>query len=443
MLVELSITNYRSFGEKQTFSMAASRDKAHPGSVINGKLISDKRFNLLKAAAVYGANASGKSNLIRGISLMRDFVVKSATKMNQGDTIAAAVPFRLSASTQSQPTSFSVVILVDNIRYEYGFAATSRRVHEEWLYACAPEGRWQRWFERRLDPASEKTSWTPIKGLRRGVEKILVENTRENGLMLSVAAQLNVEPFVPVYKWFRERLAVVAVPGFAQMADALGRMRKDHRFRERIGRIVRHADFGIEGFVLKDETVQLPEATSPADDFVRKMESLVQMMGGEYQVRFPALSTVHRVQGSDTSVEFSFQDDESQGTQRFFELIVPVLDAIDKGAVMVVDELELHMHPLLSRKIVELFQSDFANKRGAQLIFTTHDSTLLDQSLFRRDQVWLIEKKQRGTSELFSLHDFATSDRPRSNEAFQKNYLAGRYGAVPMFGPALEDGDLK
>jgi AAA15 family ATPase/GTPase len=135
--------------------------------------------------------------------------------------------------------------------------------------------------------------------------------------------------------------------------------------------------------------------------------------------------------------------DESNGTQRFFALAGPFLDALAKGTVVVVDELECSMHPLLTRKLIELFQSPEANKSGAQLIFATHDSTLMDPELFRRDQIWLVEKNRRGASELFSLYDFDTKDRPRNTEVFQRNYLAGRYGGVPKFGPTFEDLEFK
>jgi AAA15 family ATPase/GTPase len=137
------------------------------------------------------------------------------------------------------------------------------------------------------------------------------------------------------------------------------------------------------------------------------------------------------------------EQDESNGTQRFFALAGPFLDALDQGSVVVIDELDCSMHALLTRKLIELFQAATVNTRGAQLFFTTHDSNLMDPDLFRRDQIWLTEKDSRGASKLFSLYDFDTKERPRNTEAFERNYLAGRYGAIPRFGPIFEDLEIR
>ena len=146
----------------------------------------------------------------------------------------------------------------------------------------------------------------------------------------------------------------------------------------------------------------------------------------------------HRLVDAEGYEQFDFEEDESKGTQRFFSIVGPFLDALEAGALVVADELDCSMHPLLTRKLLELFQSSHLENRGAQLLFTTHDSTLLDPELFRRDQIWLVEKRQ-GASEFFSLYDFNTDARPRNTEAFQRNYLAGRYGGTPYFGATLED----
>jgi AAA15 family ATPase/GTPase len=147
--------------------------------------------------------------------------------------------------------------------------------------------------------------------------------------------------------------------------------------------------------------------------------------------------TFHQTDEADAPVKFNLDRDESNGTRRFFALAGPILDGLDQGATLVVDELECSIHPLLARKLIELFQNPSVNTHGAQLIFATHDSTLMDLSLFRRDQIWITNKRSNGSTELYSLHDI--EDRPRNNEAAQKNYLDGRYGGVPRFGPSFED----
>ncbi len=136
-------------------------------------------------------------------------------------------------------------------------------------------------------------------------------------------------------------------------------------------------------------------------------------------------------------------DEESQGTQRFFALAGPILDALNDGVLLVIDELDCSLHPLLVEKIVELFNNKSSNKNGAQLIFTTHDSSVMRHEILRRDQIWITEKQSNGATELFSLYDFNNENRPRNNEAFERNYLSGRYGGVPSFGPILENSEIK
>jgi hypothetical protein len=193
-------------------------------------------------------------------------------------------------------------------------------------------------------------------------------------------------------------------------------MRKNKAFHTRVTRLLRHADMGISG--------------------VRLTEKSSQLKGKYIDVR-----SLHEVGGKSPPVELDFNQAESDGTKRLFALAGPILSALDKGALIVADELDCSMHPHLTRKLIELFQNPKMNDKGAQLIFTTHDTTLMDHTLFRRDQIWFTEKNAHGATELFSLYDF--KKKPRVNEAFERGYLAGRYGAVPQFGPALEDAELE
>jgi AAA15 family ATPase/GTPase len=160
-------------------------------------------------------------------------------------------------------------------------------------------------------------------------------------------------------------------------------------------------------------------------------------------VNHPLVTTTHRLNDSEESVTFLMDRDESNGTRRFFGLLGLVLQALDRGDLLVFDELECSLHPMLTRKLIELFQDESVNSKGAQLVFATHDITLMDKNLFRRDQIWLTEKNDRGATELFSLYDFDPAKRPRISEVLAKNYLAGRYGGVPKFGPTFEDLEIK
>ena len=432
MLLEFSVENFRSFREKQTLSLVASKDKAHEGNLIPGE-----KQSLLKVAAVYGANASGKSNLVTALRFMESFIHRSATTMTQGDKIQGAVPFRLDRECEGEPSSFEVTVVVDGVRYVYGFSVTPERVHDEWLEAY-PKGRPRRWFERVLDPETQEPKWTFNKPLK-GDQVILKEKTRPNGLVLSRGAELNIAPLSKLYLWVRKKLwnfdlSVPPVFNLSQQTAEL--MRDNDAFRNRVTRLLHDADLGITGIKFVEEPalpVQMPSALREIFS-----DSLMKQLGDSTRI---GIRSLHNIAGQDANVEFVFEEAESNGTQRLFALAGPLLHALDTGAAIVIDELECSMHPLLTRKLVELFQNPEVNKDGAQLVFTTHDSTLMDQALLRRDQIWFTKMNSSGATELFSLYDF--KKKPRVNEAFERRYLAGRYGAVPQFGPALEDAELE
>jgi len=438
MLVEFRVANFRSFNEEQTLSLVASKkDDKHPDN-----MIPCDKFRLLKAISVHGPNASGKSNLIKAINCMRLFIVNSATAMNLGDPIRGIEPFRLATDTREKPSYFEVVVVVDDIRFEYGFSATAERVHSEWLIARPPAPkRRQEWFRRELDLETGETSLVCREPFKKADERMLKEKTRRNGLVLSRAAELNIEAVRDLFLWFRKNLRVFDLSDRPEnlMITTARRAKESQSFQDQLTLLIRHADLGIDRLTIDERAFRVedfPEA-------VRQIVSKISETRGEPSITGLSVQTFHRLLGSDEHVQFDFSRNESNGTQRFFAIAGPLLDAIRGGATMVVDELECSMHPLLTRKLIELFQSPEANKSGGQLVFASHDSTLMDPQLFRRDQLWLVEKDRSGASELFSLYDFDTKERPRNTEAFQRNYLAGRYGGVPDFGPTFEDLELK
>jgi AAA15 family ATPase/GTPase len=438
VLIEFRVGNFRSFAEPQTFSLVASSDTKHPDNCIPfGNL------QMLKSAAVFGANASGKSNLIKALNFMRLFVLSSATIMNVGDKIRVA-PFQLNSELSKQASFFEIVFVVDEVRYQYGFTVTSERVRDEWLIAY-PKGRPQHLLERRFDPKTEQTMWTFRGELHKG-GALLRERTRDNGLALSRGAELNIVPLTAVFLWFRQKMSVLDLSKQPEVLihRTAGRLEDDFAFRERVVRLLRHADLGITDLELPT-IVHLPfawlpspdEADSPAEQllFGRPASS-----SQAHEIPGQILQSIHQTPSGEP-VRFDFLEAESNGTQRFFALAGLWLDALDHGNFLAIDELDCSMHPTLTRKLIELFQAPDVNPKGAQLIFSTQDSTLMDQELFRRDQIWIVEKDRAGASRLSSLYDF--EEKPRNNEALQRRYLAGHYGGVPVFGPTFEDLELK
>jgi hypothetical protein len=429
MLIEFTVENYRSFADPQTLSLAAAKDASHPAHVVErGPL------RLLKAASIYGPNASGKSNLVKAIRFMDRFVETSATRMNLGDPIAGVHPFRLEKEWRARPSSFQVRLLIDNTEYLYGFSATQERVHDEWLHVRREGGRVTRPFLRRLEPETGKTEWA-LRGELKEQAASVIGKTRDNGLFLSRAAEMNVEFVKELFLWFRRHLWCfdLSMPPVHLMLKTARRVNKDAEFLARVERLLHDADLGIDHIEVREVQGHLQKLLFTADEG----------KASKHPLRRWVVQTLHHIPGSPESVEFSLDQDESNGTQRFFALIGPILDVLDDGDLLVLDELDCSMHPLLTQKLVQLFHSPDANPKGAQLVFATHDSTLMTPSLFRRDQIWLTEKNRKGATELFSLCEIEPGKRPRKHEAFEKNYLSGRYGGVPSFGPALEDLEVR
>ncbi len=427
MLISFTVENFRSFGDEQVLSLVGDKDTSHRDHVVE---FTD--FGLLKAAALYGSNASGKSNLVKAIRFVDSFVVTSATRMNLGDPIVGAEPFRLDAARAGRPCSFDVRLLLDGKEYQYGFSATTERIHEEWLHVKRDGSRLSNPLRRTFDAATGKTDWKLRGELKEAKE--VTKKTRENALFLSRAAEMNVGFVKDLFLWFRSRLwnFDLATRPATMMEETARRIEKEPTFRRRVERLIHDADFGIEGLrSFPEDAQQMFLWSSEGEDLI-----------AESGFKRHAVRARHRLANSAESIEFALED-ESNGTQRFLALIGPVLDALDKGHILFVDELDCSMHPLLTRKLIELFHSPEANPKGGQLVFTTHDSTLMDRSLFRRDQIWITEKNRNGATELFSLADVGGGRRPRKSEAFEKNYLAGRYGGVPSFGPALEDLEVR
>lgn len=423
MLIEFRIGNFRSFDEPQTFSLVASSDTRHPDNCFPfGKL------QLLKSAAIFGANASGKSNLIKALDFMRQFVLFSATRMNVGDE-TPVVPFQLNEDSRGKASFFEVQFVAGDVRYQYGFTSTAKRVQDEWLISY-PKGRPRHMFERRFDVAKEETIWT----FRSELEKegtLLKERTRDNGLVLSRGAELNVAPLTTVLLWFRHQISVLdlSTSPVSLIDQTAIRFKNDAPFRERILRLIRHADFGIKDLEVSEDMHRFTYSASFNEGRVSTQRTPVN-----------SIRSIRRSPSGEV-VRFNFLEAESNGTQRFFALAGPWLDALDRGACLTIDELDSSMHPSLTWKLVELFQTREANPDGAQLVFSTHDNTLMDLELFRRDQIWIVEKNRAGASRLSSLYDF--EEKPRNNEAVQQRYLAGRYGGVPVFGPTFEDLELE
>lgn len=414
MLVEFSVGNWRSIKDAQALSLVMA--KGSELSEENGFAPSAPATSpLLRSAAIYGPNAAGKSNLLRALRAMKRIVMESA-KWQHGDTIPV-VPFRLNAETEKAATEFEATFVADGVRYQYGFTATMQRIHEEWLFAY-PNGRSQKWLGRAWNEATSEYEWEKCAALT-GQKQLWQDSTRENALFLSTAVQLNCKQLQPVYDWFKKTLRMANVAGWTPSFTAS--LCKESDQRERIMEFLKAADFDIQSVLVESEKMSakhLPE-DMPED---LKSALLAQMSDNEVF----DIKTVHQTSDG-RSVSFEFED-ESDGTQKFFAFAGPWLDALKNGYVLAIDELHDNLHPKMVQFLVQLFHNSETNPKNAQLIFTTHETSILNQDVFRRDQIWFCEKDLSQASRLFPLTDFSPR---KGRENLEANYLAGRYGALP------------
>jgi len=414
MLIQFSVKNWRSIRDEQTLTMVkAKSSELEESNTFAPKSISNTR--LLRSAVIYGANAAGKSNLISALRTMKSVVQDSAGKQS-GDELPVT-PFRLDNQTLNAPSEFEVIFITDGIKYQYGFTATKNQVHEEWLIAY-PNNRAQKWFARALDLSTNEHQWQLGSALT-GQKQLWVESTRSNALFLSTATQLNSQQLKPVYDWFKSTLRISGVSGWTPTYTAKSCDHPDRRVK--VLDFLKAADLDIKDLTITSEkyTVNhLPEAfpEEMKKTFVDKMKDTLM-----YDIK-----TVHENAQGDL-VEFDFHE-ESDGTRKLFSFAGPWLDVLSKGRVLFVDELHDNLHPKLVSFLVSLFHSEKTNPNNAQLVFTTHETSILNQDVFRRDQIWFCEKEKDQSTRLYPLTDFSPR---KGRENLEAAYLSGRYGALP------------
>lgn len=430
MLIEFKVSNFRSIREEQTFSLVASNaDKELSACVIERGLPGLSGVKFLKGAAIYGANASGKSNLIEAIRFVTQFVRHSAIKLQPGDPTGAE-PFKLDRVSAAQPSAFEITFVVDGVRFVFGFSATGGRVTEEYLIAY-PKGAPQQWYHRTYNAESNAYDWAkPSTAFKH--DRSLQEKTRENSLFLSVGPQFNHVQLTPVFNWFKHSLRFLHLsagdivhPTFT--ADRL----KEPVNRDRVLNLLKSADIGVIDVQVEEH--ELPAKFKLKPDLPPEVLTQIETGQLKFSVTGLEIRFLHAADGIEP-VALDFEKEESAGTRRFFSLIGPWIDILENGYTVFVDEVETSLHPILVKELLKLLFCSANNPKGAQVVFTTHNPVLLDGTLMRRDQVWFAEKTPAGATHLYPLTDY----QPRKNEALAKGYLAGRYGAIPFMPEGLK-----
>lgn len=420
MLIEFRTANFLSFKDMVEFSMLASNDKTHEDD--NTFPVNNRR--ILKSAAVYGANGSGKTNFVRAIGFMRDLVL--------GESPIRNCAYKLDRTMKDESSFFEIIFIKDNIRYRYGFEIDRKSVLSEWLF-YVPTTREASLFTR------EKQNITISRSFREG--KVLSDSIKKDKLFLPFVAQLNGASITQsIMEWFKNVSVMSGLDSdLSNTTDMLLEEGKSGKKRKKqVLDILNRFDAQIEDIAIEERyfvPIAIPadlEISDQARAFIASVNTLFEKEGGGKKM--PPRVIIYRKtyeNGKESGIEeFDLRQQESDGTKKLFALAGSLVQSLETGKTIVVDELESKLHPLVTKEIVKLFNSKISNKKNAQLIFTTHDTNLLQGNHFRRDQIWFTEKDKYGSSHLYSLLEY----KPRKDASFQKDYINGRYGAIPYIG---------
>lgn len=424
MLIEFQFKNYRSFRDEAVLSMEAT-------GVGNFKncLIEYNNRKLLPAAAIYGKNGGGKSNVIRAYWLAVQFIRNAQRSQHEKATIPV-VPFMLNDYSKEEPTEFEFVYVIDGIKYNYGFAATKEKIVREFLYH-APKGQRAMVFSRE----EQKFTFTEDK-LRRN---LISETIAPNQLFFSIACTMNDTACVKAMKWFRE--AIYFSRDYSDIPQQLLEYSNDNGMLKAIASYAQAADLGIEDMQFEFNSKEIDEKLDWPDNvpegiraaltqFMRALSESSNQAEAKLKLGEVTATSLHTgIDKAGKHQQYKLElEDESDGTRKLMALAPAIESALRSGGVLLVDEIEKEMHPMLVNYIIAKFQSKRTNTNGAQLIFTTHNTELMNMELLRKDQLYFADKNQAdGCSELYSISDFNT----RTTENIRKGYLAGKYGATP------------
>ena len=400
-LLQFTVGNYRSFHQARTFSMVPSSIQDNPKECV----VAEGHYRYLTAAAVYGANSSGKSNLVMALATMKRMVLNSV-KLNDHDFLFYD-PFLLAEDSGNQPTHFEIVYLdADETRVRYGFDYTLRQIEREWLFISKKNKNELPYFVR-----DEEGIGVDEMLFAEGIG--LEERTNDNRLFLSLVAQLGGTISKNVLDFFNSGYNVISGLN-SQGYEGLTERQFLNKEAESVDALQFFKDLQLGFIDIETDEHEIEKGRKAIDVF-----------------------TVHNIYNKDGEItgkqRFRFDYCESQGTQKLFELAGPLFEALRHGRLLVMDELDAKMHPLISQHIIKLFSSEKTNQHHAQLLFTTHDTNLLSSHLLRRDQIWFTEKDKAESTDLYSLMHIVLPDgtKPRGDGNLERNYIKGRYGAVP------------
>lgn len=432
MLIDFTIKNFMSYRDEVTLSMVAGKTvkECENGNGSSNVILDENGSKFLRTAAIYGANGSGKSTVIAAMDIFKSMVLQSF--VNEGLVKQlSGLYYRFDTDSASEPVSMQIVFVCNKDRFRYGFEVKEGKVLTEWLFVLN-ENAVKESYAFKREGQEIKINNKIVKGAR-GVDT----KTRSNALYISTAAQFNVGVAMTVKEWFRKRFNILSGLDDNTLLFTANAFMHNPLIREQILRMIGCVDSCIKDVNVKDNIKEVQAQGTPMEVLTRLGISLPADVKQKIERHELDIQATHELYSNGSvvgneSLNFKF---ESLGTTKLFALLGPFFDTIQNGGVLVVDEFGASLHTQLSVELLKLFYSAM-NTTGAQLILTTHDTNLLRKDLLRRDQIWFAEKSSEGVSDLYSLVEYKINqaNSVRNDASFSKDYLLGRYGAIPYFG---------
>lgn len=413
LLIGFTLRNFRSFLHEQSFSFSASVDRAHESTHCWPTGVNAVP-RLSKASIIFGPNGSGKTNFVVALETFRDLVLRS-TSYSDVEFAQRYTPFQFSP-TGNLPTMFSIDVLLHRVRYNYTIAYNRNRICWERLLVYRT-GKPQRWFERVFDASTREDEWTQYSPHFNGPREMWRKTTRSRALFLTTAAQLNSAQLQPLYHWFEHCLDIVFPSDALDVARMATRI-KNPIFKSQVLRLLQSVDIKVDDVRIVDN-----EAASTANRDSNGSPA-PQAHDGRQRLEF-----LYAPKGA--KPVWLHSDFEATGAHRLFGLFGPLLETIEQSRLLVIDDFDTNLHPLIARFLIQLITNPTISYRGAQLLLISHNTTLMDLEMLRRDEIWLTELDETRASNLSSVWQL----KPRKDEQIAKGYLRGRYGAVPAILP--------
>lgn len=407
MIIEFTVGNFCSFNKKRTLNFEAQGGV----SELKNNYFAFENQNILRSIVLYGANSSGKSNLINALQVMKLCII-SSVRLNETDELEYS-PFLLSSESENQPTFFEIIFICKNQKFRYGFEYTAKEITKEWLFNIK-KIKENTLFLRNQEGIFVHKNFTEGNGKE--------EVTNNNRLFISLVAQLGGKISKQILEWFSNCNVISGIMEFGYSGYTMRMFHEQLPGCTQALQLFKNLKLGFENIIVEESDIKLGENLLPKKNANKKI----------YEFK-----TTHNIYDSKGNIKdkifWNREYNESEGTKKIIDLSGPIFDTLLKGNVLIIDELDAKLHPLITMEIIKLFNSPKTNPNNAQLLFATHDTNLLSTEIFRRDQIWFTEKDSIEQTDLYSLDDFTFADgtKVRKDANLEKNYIAGRYGAIP------------